>query len=195
MNGITYRIGSNTNIKQSKPLIKIGGVIINESRPVVEVKAIEVKVIQTPTIDVAKIEIPESKPNLLNILSKIYKSKKTKVAIQVVVIAAAGLLINDIASAHGIINTMASGNTSAIPDSVNIQPIMDFINWLTKLIRILSSSLVGLMATYAGWKYISGDTEEAKKILINQGVGIFWIFFGVAISNFFVWKLSTFVGG
>lgn len=78
-----------------------------------------------------------------------------------------------------------------------LDPIFAYIDWLIWLFRVIVSSIIGLIATFAGYKWSTdlspSGVSEAKKILKNCAVGLFYVQFGATIANYFVDKLQSFL--
>lgn len=92
---------------------------------------------------------------------------------------------------------MARPNGNGYSEPTQLRAILKFIDWLIFMVRWIVSSIIGLIATYAGYRWatdISGSgVADAKKILKNAAVGIFFVQFGAIIGNYFVDKLASFV--
>lgn len=93
---------------------------------------------------------------------------------------------------------------TAMAQVVNHKPtqlahILAYINWLINLLRLIVSSVAGLIMTFAGYKWattIDGNgAETAKKILKNAFVGGLIVFAGTTIADFFVGKMEQILAG
>lgn len=86
-------------------------------------------------------------------------------------------------------------NTDKYKKPDDLDAIFAFIDWLILLTRIIVSSVIGLIATYAGHKWATdlsaSGVSEAKKILKNCAWGLFVVHFGATIANFFINKLQS----
>lgn len=72
--------------------------------------------------------------------------------------------------------------------------LLQFIEWLIELLRLIVSSVAGLICTYAGYKWAtaieSNGQETAKKILKNAFIGGLMVWTGTSIADFFVSKMN-----
>lgn len=100
-------------------------------------------------------------------------------------------------TAFGDVGFAATEPMHAYKELDKLDSIFAFIDWLIWLARIIISSVIGLITTYAGWKWStdlsSGGVSDAKKILKNCAWGMFWVQFGATIANFFVDKMQSLV--
>lgn len=122
-------------------------------------------------------------------LIKIMKNKNLlKFIISTAVTAALTVCFQDIAFAEG---------QYKYKEPVNLTPVFEFVDWLIFIIRLATSTIIGLISTVAGYKWgtdISGSGQtEAKKILKNCAAGLFWVWLGSTIVSVFVNKLEEIV--
>lgn len=94
-------------------------------------------------------------------------------------------------------DTVHANPYNEIENSPDIKPVLEFIDWLVYMLRWIFSSVLGLIATYAGYRWgtdiSSSGVTEAKKILKNAAIGLFWVQFGASVVNFVLDKLQSFV--
>jgi len=80
-----------------------------------------------------------------------------------------------------------------------LQHIFEFVQWLIQLLRLIVSSVAGLICTFAGYKWAtaieSNGQESAKKILKNAFVGGLIVWTGTTIADFFVGKMNAILLG
>lgn len=122
-------------------------------------------------------------------LMKILKNKKLlKFIISTAITAAMTVYFQDVAFAEG---------QYKYKEPVNLKPVFEFIDWLVFMVRLATSTVIGLISTVAGYKWgtdISGSGQaEAKKILKNCAAGLFWVWLGSTIVSVFVNKLEQLV--
>lgn len=95
---------------------------------------------------------------------------------------------------HGIINHGAVEVSGAYQAPSQLGTLLKFIDWLIWLFRVIVSSVIGLIATYAGYKWatdITGDGQtSAKKILKNCFIGALLCWTGTTIADYFVGVLN-----
>lgn len=120
-------------------------------------------------------------------LIKIMSNKKLlKFIISTAVFTTLNLMFNDVALAG-----------SPYKQPVNLNPVFEFVDWLIFMIRLITSVVIGLISTVAGYKWgtdISGSGQaEAKKILKNCASGLFWVWLGSTIVSVFVNKLEELI--
>lgn len=140
-------------------------------------------------------------------VSSKFNSKIVRSVIAAGIAIAIGAILQDTTFAAEIHNTfagydqaavevMARPNGSGYSEPTQLHAILKFIDWLIFMVRWIVSSIIGLICSYAGHKWatdISGNgVAEAKKILKNCAVGVFWVQFGATIGNYFVDKLASF---
>lgn len=137
---------------------------------------------------------------------KIEKPNVKKAIIKVLITTSAAILTASILEGCGIGNSayastlndsMVVGAAGAYKEPIQLRPVLNFIDWLIYMVRLIVSAVIGLIATYAGYKWstdISGNgSSEAKKILKNSAIGLFWVHFGATIANFVVDKMKSMV--
>lgn len=87
-----------------------------------------------------------------------------------------------------------SNGTEVMKKPTQIAALFDFVAWLIELLRLILSSIAGLICTFAGWKWAtaieSNGQESAKKILRNAFVGGLIVWTGTSIADFFVDKMN-----
>ena len=75
-----------------------------------------------------------------------------------------------------------------------LRSILEFVDWLIDLLRIIVSSVAGLICTFAGYKWAtaieSNGAESAKKILKNALIGGILVWTGTTIADVFVGKMN-----
>jgi hypothetical protein len=75
-----------------------------------------------------------------------------------------------------------------------LDSIFSYIKWLGNLLKIIFSSVIGVIFSIAGWKWatdLSGSNQaEAKKIMKNCLIGGFFIWSGFTIGDIFVNKME-----
>lgn len=80
-----------------------------------------------------------------------------------------------------------------------LRSLLEFVDWLVELIRLIVSSVAGLICTFAGYKWAtaieSNGQESAKKILKNAFVGGLIVWTGTSIADFFVGKMNAILLG
>jgi hypothetical protein len=146
----------------------------------------------------------------------IVKEEKTlnidKKKLKMVALAAATILIASALQDHAfaastagdVIHSFTTHGGEAIPVNgtykapSELKTLLSFIDWLIWLFRVIVSSVIGLIATYAGYKWstdITGDGQNAaKKILKNCFVGAILVWTGTTIANYFVGVLNGLLG-
>ncbi|MDF2533994.1 MAG: hypothetical protein K0R18_151 [Bacillales bacterium] len=131
---------------------------------------------------------------------KVDKKKLRIIAATILSAVVIGLL-SDVAFAAEVHSTFAGFDQGAVAAMANVQPkptqlehIFEYIRWLIQLLRLIVSSVAGLICTFAGYKWsttIDGNgAETAKKILKNAFVGGLIVFSGTTIADFFVGKME-----
>jgi hypothetical protein len=80
-----------------------------------------------------------------------------------------------------------------------LAPVVKYINFLINIMRWGSASIGGIITTVMGWQMIMNTQTEAsqiaKKGLKNVVWGMFFIFCGSFIVDFFVSKFFNIIGG
>lgn len=133
--------------------------------------------------------------------------KKLKIIIATGLAAVVLALISDPAFAADVHTSILASNQEAVPAMAMMKPaqptqlqhIFEYIHWLIQLLRLIVSSIAGLICTFAGYKWsttIDGNgAETAKKILKNAFVGGLLVFAGSTIADFFVGKMEQILVG
>lgn len=94
--------------------------------------------------------------------------------------------------------SLAAGTETYVPVNyqtpTQLKAIMEFIQWLIQLLRLIVSGIAGLICTFAGYKWATAieanGQESAKKILKNAFVGGLLVWTGTSIADFFVGKMN-----
>lgn len=80
---------------------------------------------------------------------------------------------------------------------VELKSFVNFVHWLIWLLRWIVSSVIGLIVTYAGYRWatdISGDGQgAAKKIIRNCVAGAIMTWTGTTIANVFIDTLNKYL--
>lgn len=140
---------------------------------------------------------------------------KKKVLKKIVIATLSAVLIgmlSDVSFAAGIQDAFSNYSQPAVPAMANstftqvtghnptqLKHILEYVNWLVEMLRLVVSSIAGLICTFAGYKWattIDGNgAETAKKILKNAFVGGLIVFAGTTIADFFVGKMEQILLG
>lgn len=104
-------------------------------------------------------------------------------------------ILQDEALANSINDSMILANANTIYKTpTQLKSLLEFISWLIDLLRLIVSSVAGLICTFAGYKWAtsleSNGQETAKKILKNAFVGGLIVWTGSSIAGFFVDKMN-----
>lgn len=116
-------------------------------------------------------------------------NKKLKMIIASALATIICLTIQDTSYASELITTGAPYKAPS-----QLQNLLQFVNWLVELLRLIVSSIAGLICTFAGYKWAtaveSNGQEAAKKILKNAFVGGLVVWTGTSIADFFIGKMN-----
>lgn len=122
-------------------------------------------------------------------------SKKLKIIVTGALSVAIMLALQDVSMAAtlpGVHDSVVAMATYKQP--TQLQHLLQFVSWLIQLLRLIVSSVAGLICTFAGYKWataVEGNgAETAKKILKNAFVGGLIVWTGTSIADFFVDKMN-----
>lgn len=150
------------------------------------------KIVVVPQImEDNKIEIEKvvfQKNNKVVINKKKLKKVITSILAIVVIVS-----IQDASLASGF-DSQNEMITVAYQTPNQLKPMLEFVQWLIQLLRLIVSGIAGLICTFAGYKWAtaieSNGQESAKKILKNAFIGGLIVWTGTSIADFFVGKMN-----
>ena len=129
---------------------------------------------------------------------RVDKKKLKKFLGSVLAVAVMSIITQDVVAAQEAFSI--SGETIEVAAVTQykapsqLSHLLQFIEWLIELLRLIVSSVAGLICTYAGYKWAtaieSNGQETAKKILKNAFVGGLIVWTGASIADFFVSKMN-----